>query len=109
MAVASSTCLPRRGNMMVRGATGAHPRIDFGQFTLPEPTDLMGRQPLMLDPTIDRVFGNPEVRRNLVDGDPRFGHQCSLPVTQYRSLSSDNGYVGKRNSHDYSNYGRGRQ
>src|SRR2546427_12490105 len=61
--------------MLARGATRANPRVDLGQLTLPETTDLMGGQVFMLDPTIDRVLSDSEVFGNLVDGDPGFSHQ----------------------------------
>ena len=53
--------------MLVRGATRSDPRVDLGQLTLPETPDLMGRQTLVINPTIDRLFGDPEVCRHLVD------------------------------------------
>jgi hypothetical protein len=36
--VASSAGLPRRGGIIVRGATGPDPRVDLRQLTLPETT-----------------------------------------------------------------------
>jgi hypothetical protein len=80
MAVVSSAGLPRRGGIIVCGATCPDPRVDLRQLTLPETTKLMGGQIFVLDPTVDRVLGNPEVFGHLVDRDPGFGHQVFLPI-----------------------------
>ena len=64
---ASALYLPHRSTLRACGTTRPDPRVDFGQLTLPETTNLMGRQPLVLDPTIDRLFGDPEVCRHLLD------------------------------------------
>jgi hypothetical protein len=39
----------------------------------------MGGQIFVLDPTVDRVLGDPEVFGHLVHRDPGFGHQAFLP------------------------------
>jgi hypothetical protein len=78
--VVSSTGLPRRGGVIVRGATCPNPHVNLRQLTLPETTKLMGGQSFVLDPTVDRVLGNPEVFGHLVDRDPGFGHQAFLPI-----------------------------
>jgi hypothetical protein len=77
---------------MVRGTTCTDPRVDLGQLTLPETANLMGGQILVLDPAVDRVLGDPEVFGDFVDGDPGFGHQSFLPITQYWPPSGNNRY-----------------
>ena len=59
--------LPCRRTLRAGGTTRPDPRINFGQLTLPEATDLVGRQALALDPSVDRLFGDPEVCSHLVD------------------------------------------
>lgn len=67
--------------MMVRIVTRPDPRVDLGQFTFPEATDLMSGQAFVLNPAVDRVLGDPEVFGHLVHRDPGFGHQAFLPLT----------------------------
>ena len=91
--------------MMVRIATRPDPRVDLGQFTFPEATDLMSGQAFVLNPAVDRVLGDPEVFGDLADGDPGFSHQSFLPVMSYRPPSGDNAFYGRNNS-THRRYGR---
>ena len=87
--------------MVVRVATRTNPRVDLGQLTFPETTELMGGQVFVLNPAVDRVLGDTEVFGDLVDGDPGFSHPSFLPVTEYRPPSGDHEFCGKKNSnHD---------
>lgn len=52
----------------------------------------MGGQVSVLDPAIDRVFGNPEVFGHLVDRDPGFGYQAFLPRKPEQRSSNNNGF-----------------
>src|ERR1051325_8699571 len=103
--VASFTCLPCWGGMLARSTTGTNPCINLGQLTLPETTNLMGGQVLVLDPTVDRVLSDPEVFGDLVDGDPGFSHQSFLPVMSYWPPSGDNAFYSRNNS-NHRRYGR---
>ena len=85
--VASSAGLPRRGGIIVRATPCPDPRVDLGQLTLPETTNLTGGQVFVLDPAIDRVLGNAEMFGHLVDRDPGFGHQAFLPSKEERHAS----------------------
>lgn len=61
------------------GIASAHPLVDLGELELPEATDLVGRQPAVLDPSVDGVLRNPEVRGNVIDRDLRLCHRlCSV-------------------------------
>jgi hypothetical protein len=85
--------MPPRGILLrARGATRTGPRVDFRQLTLPETTDLMGRQTLVPDPTVDKIFGVPEVVGDLVDWATGFGQQVFFLIKQ--------GWFSSRNDRD---------
>jgi hypothetical protein len=68
--------------MRVRDARRTNPCLDIAELTLPGPTDLVGQQALLLDPTRDRLCSDHEVYRHRVDCAPGFGHETFLPRTQ---------------------------
>jgi len=42
-------------------STRFHPRVDLRELELPEPSNLVGRKPLSIDPSVDGVLGHPEM------------------------------------------------
>jgi hypothetical protein len=58
---------------VVSCSAGADPLIDLGELELPQAADPVSRQPLVLDPTVDRVLGDAQMLGYSGDGDPCFG------------------------------------
>src|SRR5690606_1680902 len=69
-----------------RRATRAHPVIDLGELELPEATNLVSWQSATLDPPVHRVACHPEVRRNVLDRDPRFGSRHGAGPARHGSM-----------------------
>jgi hypothetical protein len=66
-------------NLVAARVTSSDPIIYLGELELPQAADFVGGQPLMLDPPVDRILGDPKVFRNIFDGNPGFdGHQPFL-------------------------------
>jgi hypothetical protein len=58
----------------------ANPLVDLGELELPELAYLSGRQTLPIDPSIDGVLRDPEVLREVVDGNPRLALRSHFGV-----------------------------
>ena len=66
---ASATFFRRRFFAHGRPAR-AHPAINFSQFAFPKAADPMSRQLPLLDPAVDGIGCNAQMRRNLYYGAP---------------------------------------
>jgi hypothetical protein len=65
--------------LVLDSAAGFDPGIDLRELALPEAADLPGGQPALVDPTINGVFGDPEVGGHVVHGDPTLSVQARIP------------------------------
>lgn len=64
------------------GTSRSHPLMQFGQQTLPQPSDAMRGKPLAFPPAINGVLGYTQVLGNVFASNPRFNAHVdgTLPV-----------------------------
>ena len=72
-----------RRDRRARCTAGAHPLIDLRKLELPQTSDPVCRQALVLDPAVDGVFRDAEVLGHRVDGHPGFGRHCPTSFAKW--------------------------
>src|SRR5690606_10573927 len=82
--------------LIAHRVTLAHPVVGLRELELPEATDLVSWQSATLDPAVHRVACHPEVRRNVLDRDPRFGSRHGTASARHGSILCTRGDCSSR-------------